>query len=120
MLTAGSSEPDSSGDGSESEGTAPGDEEGSVDAPNVDTKPENGGSGDSVSGGGYDLCIDARALRHLRAEYLVFEKHAWVHVLCDANESCSTAGRRVVFHGKTVMMENVLRLGRMFEEGDAC
>lgn len=52
-----------------------------------------------------EVCIDAKSLRHLSMEDLVFEKHVWATVLCDENESCATGGHMVSFRGRPMRMK---------------
>lgn len=58
-------------------------------------------------------CIDARALRHLGSEQLIFERDVSSRVLCDGKGNCATEGHMVVVHGKPMMM-------RTYCEGVKC
>ena len=51
-----------------------------------------------------DVCIDSEALRHLGQKELVFLKHRWARVVCDASKSCATRGHMVMYEGETMMM----------------
>lgn len=50
------------------------------------------------------ICVDARALAHMKPEELVFERHNLAKVLCDGNDSCATPGHMVDFKGRVMMM----------------
>lgn len=50
------------------------------------------------------VCVDVRMLEHFHQSELVFDRHKWARVLCDANDSCATAGHMVWFQGKAMMM----------------
>lgn len=53
---------------------------------------------------GSEVCVDARALTHLRREELVFEKDSIARVLCDSDGSCATKGHMVIFRGQAMIM----------------
>lgn len=52
-----------------------------------------------------NVCVDANALEHLESEELVFSTHYLAKVLCDANNSCATAGHMVELRGRVMMMK---------------
>lgn len=59
--------------------------------------------GQNVVRGG--VCIDARLLRHLGSEGVVFEEDVLAEVLCDTLGSCATRGHVVVVRGRAMMMK---------------
>lgn len=51
------------------------------------------------------VCVDARALKHMDSDELVYKVHVWAKVLCDASDSCATPGHIVIFNGTAMMMK---------------
>ncbi|PXF40560.1 hypothetical protein BWQ96_09734 [Gracilariopsis chorda] len=68
----------------------------------TESGPEPSAQGDVDSP--FRVCVDVRALSAFQSHQLLFEKHGMAWVLCDANESCTTAGHMVVFRGQVMMM----------------
>lgn len=50
------------------------------------------------------VCVGVRHLKKLSQESLVFGEHRIGRVLCDANESCATAGHMVMWQGVAMVM----------------
>lgn len=51
-----------------------------------------------------EICIDARAISHLRPDELVFDNHVRARVLCDSKDSCATPDHIVTFQGRVMRM----------------
>lgn len=59
------------------------------------------------------VCIDARAIKHLPSEELVFHRHRMARVLCDSNGSCATPGHMVMFRGHGIRMRTYCRISKV-------
>lgn len=51
-----------------------------------------------------EVCIGTHSLKHLMRNQLIYESDRLAWVLCDAFNSCATAGHMVVYRGKPMMM----------------
>lgn len=53
-----------------------------------------------------EVCIDARALRHVGRHELVYAQHRLSEVVCDRFDSCATEGHVVVYKGAAMLMRS--------------
>lgn len=65
---------------------------------------------DSTQASPEPICIDAEALADMTSSQLVFKSARRASVLCDANNSCATAGHMVTWQGQTMMMQTYCAL----------